>query len=51
MEYLQKAIVRKRLSLLCLVLVAFCSISLAQSYVTEEVTEFVQDDDLVIDFE
>ena len=41
MEYLQKAIVRKRLSLLCLVLVAFCSITFSQSYVTEEVTDFV----------
>ena len=41
MEYLQKAIVTKRLSLLCLVLVAFCSITFSQSYVTEEVTEFV----------
>ena len=41
MEYLQKAIVTKRLSLLCLVLVAFCSITFSQSYVTEEVTDFV----------
>ena len=41
MEYLQKEIVRKRLSLLCFVLVAFCSITFSQSYVTEEVTEFV----------
>ena len=41
MEYLQKTIVRKRLSLLCFVLVAFCSITFSQSYVTEEVTEFV----------
>ena len=41
MEYLQKAIVRKRLSLLCLVLVAFCSITFSQKYVTEEVTDFV----------
>ena len=41
MEYLQKTIVTKRLSLLCLVLVAFCSITFSQSYVTEEVTEFV----------
>ena len=41
MEYLQKTIVRKRLSLLCFVLVAFCSITFSQSYVTEEVTDFV----------
>ena len=45
MEYLQKAIVTKRLSLLCLVLVAFCSITFSQSYVTEEVTEFVKSPD------
>ena len=50
MEYLQKAIVTKRLSLLCLVLVAFCSITFSQKYVTEEVTEFVVSPDAAGNF-